>query len=488
MPDASLSQEIRVPVPLGPRAYEVRVVSGDPGGCGPFARSALDATWAGKACRAALIVTDRNVAGLDYLPDCRAALDRVGIAGQPVVLPAGEPTKSLESAVTLYDELIAMQADRHTVVVALGGGVIGDLAGFVAATYARGLPLLMLPTSLLAQVDSSVGGKVGVNHPRAKNIIGAFHQPVGVWIDTETLNSLPARELRCGLAEVVKYGVILDADFFADLETRAQAHSRPPGRGPADDRRPLLPAQGRRGGQDEREETGLRAVLNFGHTVGHAIEAVAGYDGAFQHGEAVAAGMVAECRLAERLGWIGPEVTQRLIRLLERFGLPTAISGLDPDRLLEAMGRDKKNQRGQIRFVLPRATRPRRADRRGQSRRRACGADRPLQVTAQARIAIRLPRPVPLRHELESSLDHAPSETDISDLVLLTMVPGVGPHTCGALLERFRTAGRVLDASLADLRDVPGVGPKARREDPARRGATWTDRPRSSSAAAPVSS
>ncbi|MGO8897680.1 MAG: iron-containing alcohol dehydrogenase, partial [Isosphaeraceae bacterium] len=182
MPDAYLSQEIRVPVPLGPRAYEVRVTSGDPGGCGPFARSALDATWAGKACRAALIVTDRNVAGLDYLPDCRAALDRVGIEGRPVVLPAGEPTKCLESVVKLYDELTAMRADRHTVVVALGGGVIGDLAGFVAATYARGLPLLMLPTSLLAQVDSSVGGKVGINHPRAKNIIGAFHQPVGVWI------------------------------------------------------------------------------------------------------------------------------------------------------------------------------------------------------------------------------------------------------------------------------------------------------------------
>src|SRR5271157_3608429 len=316
MPDAYLSQEIRVLVPLGPRAYEVRVTSGDPGGCGPFARSALEATWAGKACRAALIVTDRNVAGLDYLPDCRAALDRVGIEGRPVVLPA----------VTLYDELTALRADRHTVVVALGGGVIGDLAGFVAATYARGLPLLMLPTSLLAQVDSSVGGKVGINHPRAKNIIGAFHQPVGVWIDTETLNSLPARELRCGLAEVVKYGVILDAGFFGELETRAQAIL---------DRRgeSLRSIVGRCCrlkadvvAQDEREETGLRAVLNFGHTVGHAIEAVAGYDGAFQHGEAVAAGMIAECHLAERLGWIGPEVTLRLSRLLERFGLPVAIS------------------------------------------------------------------------------------------------------------------------------------------------------------------
>src|SRR5208337_3461250 len=244
MPDPLLSQEIRVPVPLGPRAYEVRVTSGDPGGSGPFARSALDATWAGKACRAALIVTDRNVAG------------------------------------------------RHTVVVALGGGVIGDLAGFVAATYARGLPLLMLPTSLLAQVDSSVGGKVGINHPRAKNIIGAFHQPVGVWIDTETLNSLPARELRCGLAEVVKYGVILDAGFFGELETRTQAILDRRGEALRSIVARCCRLKARVVAQDEREETGLRAVLNFGHTVGHAIEVVAGYDGAFQHGEAVAAGMV----------------------------------------------------------------------------------------------------------------------------------------------------------------------------------------------------
>ena len=263
------------------------------------------------ACRAALIVTDRNVAGLDYLPSCRAALDRVGIEGHPVVLPAGEPTKCLESAIKLYDELIAMRADRHTVVVALGGGVVGDLAGFVAATYARGLPLLMLPTSLLAQVDSSVGGKVGINHPRAKNIIGAFHQPVGVWIDTETLNSLPARELRCGLAEVVKYGVILDAAFLGELETRAQAILDRRGEALRSIVARCCRLKAEVVAKDEREETGCGAVLNFGHTIGHAIEAVAGYDGAFQHGEAVAAGMVAECQLAERLGWIGPEVTLR---------------------------------------------------------------------------------------------------------------------------------------------------------------------------------
>ncbi len=354
MPETAECRAIRLEVALGPRSYPIQVVSRDPDGLASFARQALDSTWAGRSCRAALIVTDRNLAQHPYLPACQEVLRRVGIAAQHSVLSAGEPTKTLDSAAGLYDHLIAMKADRHTAIVALGGGVIGDLAGFVAATYARGLPLLMLPTSLLAQVDSSVGGKVGVNHPRAKNIIGAFHQPAGVWIDTDTLRTLPARELRCGLAEVVKYGVILDAAFFEVLETRAQAILDR-----QDEALQTIIAHCCRlkagvVSQDEREETGLRAVLNFGHTVGHAIEAVAGYSGAFQHGEAVAAGMVAECRLAERLAWIGPELTDRLIRLLGTFGLPTTITGLDPDRLLEAMSRDKKNQRGAIRFVLPR--------------------------------------------------------------------------------------------------------------------------------------
>jgi 3-dehydroquinate synthase len=242
------------------------------------------------------------------------------------------------------------------VVVALGGGVIGDLAGFVAATYARGLPLLMVPTTLLAMVDSAVGGKVGVNHPRAKNIIGAFHQPVGVWIDTEALATLPPREVRCGLAEVIKYGVILDPHFFHFLEDHAEAiAAREPGA-----LRHIVAHSCRLKAdvvsQDEREETGRRAILNFGHTVGHAVESVAGYSAHIHHGEAVAIGMTAEARLAERLGWIEPALTARLIALIDRFGLPTAVPAqLDPDALIDAMGRDKKNQRGQIRFILPRA-------------------------------------------------------------------------------------------------------------------------------------
>ena len=342
-----------VTVNLGPRSYPIRVVGDEPSGFGPFTRTALDATWAGRGCRQALIVTDGNLA--PWAPGLIAGLKGVGIAAEVVVVPPGEASKGLAEASALYDRLIGMKADRHTCVVALGGGVVGDLAGFVAATYARGLPLLMVPTSLLAQVDSSVGGKVGVNHPKAKNIIGAFHQPAGVWIDTASLATLPLRELRCGLAEVVKYGVILDADFFAFLEESVDTILA---LDPAAIRQIIVRSCQLKAdvvARDEREETGLRAVLNFGHTIGHAIEAVAGYGGAFRHGEAVAAGMVAECRLAERLGWIGPEVTARLESLVGRFGLPTSAPGLDPDALMDAMGRDKKNQGGRIRFVLPRA-------------------------------------------------------------------------------------------------------------------------------------
>lgn len=341
-----------VPVNLGPRSYEVRVVSGRPERFGPFVRSALDATWSGRTCRRALMVTDENVAGLaaPYL----AALEAVGVETTQTIIPPGECSKSLDCAADLFDRLVKIRADRHTAVVALGGGVVGDLAGFVAASYARGLPLVMIPTSLLAQVDSSVGGKVGVNHPRAKNIIGAFHQPVGVWADTDSLKTLPPRELRCGLAEVVKYGVILDADFFRDLVNHADEilERRPEAIRRVVARSCRLKAEVVT--RDEREETGLRAVLNFGHTIGHAIESVAGYGGGYQHGEAVAVGMAAESRLAERLGWVDAGVTTKLVALLERFGLPTTAPGLDPEALLEAMGRDKKNQKGKTRFVLPR--------------------------------------------------------------------------------------------------------------------------------------
>ncbi len=349
---ATVDPDCSVLVPLGERSYDVRIVRGAPERFGPFARSALDGTWAGRSCRRGLIVTDQNVAPL--VKPFADALRGSGVATTVEAIPPGEASKTLERASRIYDRLIELRADRHFAIVAIGGGVVGDLAGFVAATFARGLPLLMVPTTLLAQVDSSVGGKVGVNHPKAKNLIGAFHQPMGVWIDVETLQTLPVRELRCGLAEVVKYGVILDAAFFETLESRAESIV---GDEPSEAVRLIARSCELKAevvAKDEREETGLRAVLNFGHTIGHAIEAVAGYDGGFQHGEAVAVGMVAECRLAQHLGWIGPEVTSRVRALLERFGLPTSAPRLDPDALLDAMTRDKKNQGGRIRFVLPR--------------------------------------------------------------------------------------------------------------------------------------
>ena len=343
-----------VRVELGPRSYEVRVVSGEsPGAFARFAVEALGASWAGRGCRSGLVLTDENLAG--WAEGYARALSGVGISTSSMVLPPGEATKSLDRASEVIDRLIAIRADRHTCVVGLGGGVIGDLAGFVAATYARGLPLLMVPTSLLAMVDSSVGGKVGVNRPGAKNIVGAFHQPSGVWIETEALASLPGREHRCGMAEVVKYGVILDLGFFESLEANAGAIDSGD---PASIRRIIARCCELKAevvSKDEREETGLRAVLNFGHTIGHAIEAVAGYGGAYQHGEAVAAGMILESRLAERLGWIDPSLTDRLATLLGRFGLPVGPTGLDPDALIRAMMLDKKNEGGRIRFILPRS-------------------------------------------------------------------------------------------------------------------------------------
>ncbi len=347
-----MSTELCVRVALADRSYDIRIVSGQNEEFANFIQSTLKASWAGKSCRSAFVVTDHNVRahGESFLE----ILSSIGLDCELAVIEPGEASKSFESARLLLDRLVERKSDRHTCVVAIGGGVIGDLAGYIAATYARGLPLIMVPTSLLAMVDSSVGGKVAINHPKAKNIIGAFHQPIAVWIDTATLNTLPEREVRCGLAEVVKYGMILDASFFSDLEQSVEAVL-------AFDQKTLCRVVQRSCelkadvvSKDEREETGLRAVLNFGHTIGHAIEAVAGYGGHFEHGEAVAVGMVAECRLAERIGWITPDVTYRLIKLLKRCRLPVSAPGLSIERMIDAMGRDKKNQAGKIRFVLPR--------------------------------------------------------------------------------------------------------------------------------------
>ncbi len=258
----------------------------------------------------------------------------------------------MEQAAALWNRLLDLGADRQTVIVAVGGGVIGDLAGFVAATYARGIPFVQVPTSLMAQVDSSVGGKVGINLPLAKNLVGAFWQPAGVLIDLAALDTLPQREYRSGLAEVVKYGVILDEEFFAYLEAHVDAVN-------ARDSAALLHLVRRSCelkaqvvAADEHEETGQRAVLNYGHTFCHAIETVAGY-GTYLHGEAVAIGMIRASRLAELAGRIPGEITLRQEKLLTAFGLPTTARGLDPEAQVAAMQRDKKVEHGKLRFVLP---------------------------------------------------------------------------------------------------------------------------------------
>ncbi len=303
--------------------------------------------------RKAVLVTDKNVRPHAEAVQHSFATDDWDT--ELIVIEPGEKSKRLEVVSQLYDRLVDIPADRRTLVVAVGGGVVGDAAGFVAATYVRGLPFVQVPTSLLADVDSSVGGKVGINHPQAKNLIGAFHQPIGVFIDTDVLGTLPVREYRSGLAEVIKYGVILDADFFAYLEDHLTGlNDREPGvLTHAIARSCRLKADVVE--QDEYEQTGLRAVLNYGHTFAHAYEALAGY-GELLHGEAVAIGMVDASRLAERRGLIDASVTGRQIDLLKAVGLPTSRpdgATWSADDVLGRMRLDKKSLAGKLRFILP---------------------------------------------------------------------------------------------------------------------------------------
>jgi 3-dehydroquinate synthase len=332
-------------VNLGPRSYDIAIVSNDPTGLTAFVQERCPRS------RSALVVGDEHVH--PYIRHFAAVLADSGLRVEQAVLPAGEGTKCLAQVSHLYDRLAEMPADRQTLIVAVGGGVIGDIAGFVAATYNRGLPLLMIPTTLLAMVDSSVGGKVGINHPKGKNLIGAFHQPAGVWIDTATLDTLPEREFRSGLAEVVKYGLVLDTEFFAFVEKNAEAilKREPEFIGLVIERCCRLKADVVE--KDEREESGLRAVLNYGHTFAHAFETAGGY-GHWLHGEAVAAGMVCAGRLAERLGVIASDVTERLIKLLQRLQLPVAPEPWPAEQLIAIMRRDKKAQAGSLRFVIAR--------------------------------------------------------------------------------------------------------------------------------------
>ncbi len=341
-------------VELGERSYDIHL-----------GRGLLDA--AGELLAPLLrlprvvVVTDERVAASGHPDRLEASLARAGIAARRVVLPAGEATKSLGHLGSLLDDLLAHGAERRLTVVALGGGVVGDLAGFAAAALLRGVDYVQVPTTLLAQVDSAVGGKTGINSRHGKNLIGAFHQPRAVLIDTDTLATLPQRELKAGYAEVVKYGLIRDAAFFEWLEANGRAVlGGDPGAQAVAIRR-SLEVKASIVAADERETGTERALLNFGHTFAHAYEALAGYGGGLLHGEAVSLGMVRALRLSRSLGYCPGQDAERAVRHLVSLGMPTRLSDLPglpafpADDLLAAMGRDKKVENARLRFVLARA-------------------------------------------------------------------------------------------------------------------------------------
>ena len=303
--------------------------------------------------RTALVVSNKTVAPL-YLSLTEAALKQRFSAVHSVILPDGEAYKSWETLNTIFDHLLAQQCDRKTTLFALGGGVVGDMTGFAAASYMRGVPFVQIPTTLLAQVDSSVGGKTGINHPLGKNMIGAFYQPLRVLCDLDTLKSLPPRELSAGLAEVIKYGPIYDMAFldWIDAHLDALLACEPVAMAYAVKRCCEIKAEVV--SQDEREG-GLRAILNFGHTFGHAIEAGMGY-GAWLHGEGVGCGMVMAAKLSQKAGLADQAFVDRLTHIVQRAGLPTVAPVLDQqdnvERYLQLMRVDKKADAGQIQFIL----------------------------------------------------------------------------------------------------------------------------------------
>jgi 3-dehydroquinate synthase len=299
--------------------------------------------------RRAMIVPHAIVAA-HHLAPVQKALREHGVPVDVVLLPDGEAHKNAATLDNLLTRMLELRADRTTTLLALGGGVIGDIAGFAAAIYQRGIAFVQVPTTLLAQVDSSVGGKTGINHPLGKNMIGAFWQPRAVLIDTDCLATLPERELHAGLAEVIKYGAIRDAGFFGWLEANMPALLAKEAAALTHAIHRSCAIKAEIVAADERE-SGVRAILNFGHTFGHAIEAAQGY-GAWLHGEAVAAGMVCAARLSERMCGFDAAETQRLTRLIAAAGLPIAPPTIAPDRWIELMLRDKKAEAGAMRFVV----------------------------------------------------------------------------------------------------------------------------------------
>jgi 3-dehydroquinate synthase len=337
---ANLRRVETITVALGERSYPIHI--------GP--RLLGEPSLYTKA-KQVLVVTNEVVAPL-YLKQVEAALG--GRHLETLVLPDGERYKTLATFTSVIDRLIDSRFHRDACLVALGGGVVGDLTGYVAASFQRGIDFVQIPTTLLAQVDSSVGGKTAVNHPRAKNMIGAFHQPIAVLADTDTLRTLPPRELSAGLAEVIKYGVIVDAAFFAWLEEHmASLRALDPAALTYAIRR-SCEIKAAIVAEDEHERTGRRALLNLGHTFGHALEAIGDYE-RWLHGEAVAIGIALAARTSAALGWIPVRDCERIERLLERAGLPTRAAGLAPHDVLEHMRGDKKADSKGLKLILVRS-------------------------------------------------------------------------------------------------------------------------------------
>ncbi|KAF1044268.1 3-dehydroquinate synthase [Xylophilus sp.] len=334
-----------VAIDLGERSYEILIGQG-----------LLDdvQSWSGLPRAAAALVVTNTTVGPLYAARLVAALRPHHAAVHVVELPDGEAHKDWPTLNRIFDALLGHGADRKTVIYALGGGVVGDMAGFAAASYMRGVPFVQVATTLLAQVDSSVGGKTAINHPLGKNMIGAFYQPRRVVCDLDVLATLPPRELSAGLAEVIKYGPIADMEFLGWIEDNIDALVARDPSALAHAVRRSCEIKAWVVGQDERE-SGLRAVLNFGHTFGHAIEAGLGY-GQWLHGEGVGCGMVLAARLSERLGLVDGEFVERLAVLIRRAGLPVRAPRLDANdnagRWLELMRVDKKSEAGEIRFVV----------------------------------------------------------------------------------------------------------------------------------------
>ena len=331
-----------ITVNLGPRSYPIIV------GAGALRAVGRKLSELAVGRRAAL-VSDRSAMSL-YGATVIESLHAAGFSVTEIIVPEGETAKTLAVAERCWDECLAAGLDRTSALLALGGGAVGDLTGFVAATYMRGIPFVQLPTTLLAQADAAIGGKVAIDHPRAKNLIGAFHQPLMVIADPSVLATLPDPEFRAGLAEVVKHGIVLDAGYFRDVE----AHVREILSKDLPTLERMIAVSCRLKGrivEADEQESGLRAALNYGHTVGHALEAVTSYS-RWLHGEAVSLGMVAAARLAERLGLADSETVNRQVTLLRAIGLPVSFRAPAPQTIVQAIARDKKARDGRVPFVL----------------------------------------------------------------------------------------------------------------------------------------